>query len=104
MGPTGVGKSTFINVMTGHRQDENRCFLARFVEAGSAFGPNSARPENSKMYKMAIFSYFWNIDYRNKTANGRTESLKQFLHLFFEKIDPDFYQKGQKRQKTATLF
>ena len=32
MGPTGVGKSTFINVMTGHKQDENKCFFAMHKE------------------------------------------------------------------------
>merc|ERR1719195_1018676 len=35
MGPSGVGKSTFINVMTGHKHDENQCFIAGFVNDGS---------------------------------------------------------------------
>jgi GTP-binding protein EngB required for normal cell division len=31
MGPSGVGKSTFINVLTGHKHNEKRCFRAMHI-------------------------------------------------------------------------
>ena len=57
MGPTGVGKSTFVNVMTGHRQDENRCFVAGFIEGSRGGVTKTVKDEGCfKLQKDGIWS------------------------------------------------